>query len=52
VGRTDLPGGSWQEMVNSIKNKILTMPDEMIVLPGHGPHTTVGQERSSNPFIT
>jgi len=52
VGRTDLPGGSWQEMVNSIKNKILTLPDEMIVLPGHGPHTTVGQERSSNPFIT
>lgn len=52
VGRTDLPGGSWQEMVNSIKNKILTMPDEMIVLPGHGPHTTVGQERNSNPFIT
>jgi glyoxylase-like metal-dependent hydrolase (beta-lactamase superfamily II) len=52
VGRTDLPGGSWQEMVNSIKNKILTLPDEMIVLPGHGPHTTVGQERNSNPFIT
>ena len=52
VGRTDLPGGSWQEMVNSIKNKILNMPDEMIVLPGHGPHTTVGQEKSSNPFIT
>lgn len=52
VGRTDLPGGSWQEMVSSINNKILTLPDEMIVLPGHGPHTTVGQEKSSNPFIT
>jgi len=52
VGRTDLPGGSWQEMVNSIRNKILTMPEEMIVLPGHGPHTTVGQEKRSNPFIT
>jgi len=52
VGRTDLPGGSWQEMVNSIRNKILTMPEEMIVLPGHGPYTTVGQEKRSNPFIT
>ena len=52
VGRTDLPGGSWQEMVSSINNKILTLPDEMIVLPGHGPHTTVGQEKRSNPFIT
>jgi len=52
VGRTDLPGGSWKEMENSIKNKILTMPDEMIILPGHGPSTTVGKEKSSNPFIT
>jgi hydroxyacylglutathione hydrolase len=52
VGRTDLPGGSWKEMVNSIKNKILTMPDEMKVLPGHGPFTTVGQEKRANPFIT
>lgn len=52
VGRTDLPEGSWHEMESSIKNKILTMPDEMIVLPGHGPSTTVGQEKNSNPFIT
>ena len=52
VGRTDLPGGSWQEMESSIKNKILTMPDEMLVLPGHGPSTTVGQEKRSNPFIS
>lgn len=52
VGRTDLPGGSWPELVNSIKNRILTMPEEMIVLPGHGPHTTIGQEKRSNPFIT
>jgi hydroxyacylglutathione hydrolase len=52
VGRTDLPGGSWQELVSSIKNKILTMPEDMIVLPGHGPHTTVGEEKRSNPFIT
>ncbi len=51
VGRTDLPGGSWKDMESSIKNKILTMPDEMIVLPGHGPFTTVGQEKRANPFI-
>ena len=52
VGRTDLPGGSWKDMESSIKNKILTMPDEMVVLPGHGPSTTVGQEKRANPFIT
>lgn len=52
VGRIDLPGGSWKDMESSIKNKILTMPDEMIVLPGHGPITTVGQEKRANPFIT
>lgn len=51
VGRTDLPGGSWSQIVDSIKNKILTMPDEMIVLPGHGPQTTVGLEKSSNSLI-
>ena len=51
VGRTDLPGGSWTELEHSIRNKILTMPDETKVLPGHGPFTTVGQERMSNPFI-
>jgi glyoxylase-like metal-dependent hydrolase (beta-lactamase superfamily II) len=52
VGRTDLPGGSWQELVRSIKEKILTLPPETIVLPGHGPHTVVSQEKDSNPFIT
>jgi glyoxylase-like metal-dependent hydrolase (beta-lactamase superfamily II) len=51
VGRTDLPGGSWKDLENSIREKILTMPEEIIVLPGHGPHTTVGQEKNSNPFI-
>jgi len=39
-------------MESSIKNKILTMPDEMVILPGHGPSTTVGQEKRANPFIT
>jgi len=52
VGRTDLPGGSWKDLENSIKTKILTLPDELIVLPGHGPSTSVGEEKDSNPFIT
>ncbi len=51
VGRTDLPGGSWKELLNSIKNKILTLPDETLILPGHGPSTTVKEERENNPFI-
>lgn len=51
VGRTDLPGGSWPELENSIRNKILAMPDETAVLPGHGPLTSVGQEKRFNPFI-
>jgi len=51
VGRTDLPGGSWDELVRSIKEKILTLPAKTLVLPGHGPATTVGQEEESNPFI-
>jgi glyoxylase-like metal-dependent hydrolase (beta-lactamase superfamily II) len=52
VGRTDLPGGSWKDLELSIKSKILTLPDDIIVLPGHGPLTSVGEERTSNPFIT
>ncbi len=51
VGRTDLPGGSWNQLINSIKNKILTLSDETIILPGHGPSTTVKEERENNPFI-
>lgn len=52
VGRTDLPGGSWKDLEKSIRERILTLPEETIVLPGHGPWTTVEQERSSNPFLT
>jgi len=52
VGRTDLPGGSWKDLERSIRERILTLPEETIVLPGHGPWTTVEQERSSNPFLT
>lgn len=51
VGRTDLPGGSWKDLESSIKDKILVLPPETIVLPGHGPSTTVEQEKESNPFI-
>jgi glyoxylase-like metal-dependent hydrolase (beta-lactamase superfamily II) len=52
VGRTDLPGGSWKDLERSIRERILTLPEETIVLPGHGPRTTVAQERGSNPFLT
>jgi len=51
VGRTDFPGGSYEELVTSIKNKILTCGDHFIVYPGHGPATTVGHERVHNPFF-
>lgn len=52
VGRTDLPGGSMHVLLESIRTKILPMPDETILYPGHGPTTTVGRERTTNPFIT
>ena len=52
VGRTDLPGGSWKDLEKSIREKILTLPGDTVVLPGHGPWTTVEQETLSNPFFT
>jgi len=51
VGRTDLPGGSQKQLEQSIREKIMTLPDDVVVLPGHGPLTSVGQERVNNPFI-
>ncbi len=51
VGRSDLPGGSYEELMNSIITKLLTLPDDVVVLPGHGPATTIGSERRDNPFI-
>jgi glyoxylase-like metal-dependent hydrolase (beta-lactamase superfamily II) len=51
VGRTDLPGGSWSMLLQSIREKVLDLPDETIVLPGHGDTTTVGDERRGNPFV-
>ncbi|MEK6256330.1 MAG: MBL fold metallo-hydrolase, partial [Chloroflexota bacterium] len=51
IGRTDLPGGDTQTLLNSIRTKVLTLPDDTRVLNGHGPETTVGVERQSNPFL-
>ena len=51
VGRTDLPGGDGPMLLRSIRNKLLPLPDETVVFPGHGPKTTIGEERESNPFL-
>ena len=51
IGRTDLPGGNHGMLLESIREKILTLPDDTRVLPGHGPETTVGRERRTNPFL-
>ena len=51
VGRTDLPGGSWAQLIDAISTKILTLPGETRVHPGHGPSTTLEKERQSNPFL-
>ena len=51
IGRTDLPGGSEYLLLESIREKLLSLPDETIVYPGHGPETTIGQERRHNPFL-
>ncbi|MBB4967188.1 MBL fold metallo-hydrolase [Saccharothrix violaceirubra] len=51
IGRTDLPGGDHREMLASLRTKVLTLPDDTVVLPGHGPTTTIGRERGSNPFL-
>ena len=51
IGRTDLPGGSWEQMQRSLADVVLPLPDDAVVLPGHGPATTIGRERASNPFL-
>jgi glyoxylase-like metal-dependent hydrolase (beta-lactamase superfamily II) len=51
VGRTDLPGGNTSKLLHSIHERLLTLPDEVNVIPGHGPRTTIGSERASNPFL-
>lgn len=51
IGRTDLPGGSYSTLMQSIKDHLLSMPDETVIAPGHGPLSTIGQEKRSNPFV-
>ena len=51
IGRTDLPGGSFEKIIRSLHERVLALPDETIVVPGHGPLTTIGDERESNPFL-
>ncbi len=51
IGRTDLPGGSFTQLIESIRKKLLTLDDEIKVYPGHGPMSTIGEERASNPFL-
>lgn len=51
IGRTDLPGGDHAAMQRSLRDQVLTQPDDSLVLPGHGPATTIGRERADNPFL-
>ena len=50
IGRTDLPGGNFDTLINSIHEKLFTLPDDVVVYPGHGPKTTIGFEKVTNPF--
>jgi glyoxylase-like metal-dependent hydrolase (beta-lactamase superfamily II) len=51
IGRTDLPGGNYEQIINSLHTQVLTLPDETRVITGHGPETVIGDERRSNPFL-
>ncbi|MCP2258392.1 Glyoxylase, beta-lactamase superfamily II [Streptoalloteichus tenebrarius] len=51
IGRTDLPGGDHRQMLETLRTRVLPLPDDTVVLPGHGPTTTIGRERVSNPFL-
>jgi glyoxylase-like metal-dependent hydrolase (beta-lactamase superfamily II) len=51
IGRVDMPGGSWEAMLRSLRDVILPLDDETLVLPGHGPATTIGRERATNPYL-
>ena len=51
IGRTDLPGGNYRQIIGSIREKLLVLPDQLLVLPGHGDTTTIGEEREYNPFL-
>jgi glyoxylase-like metal-dependent hydrolase (beta-lactamase superfamily II) len=51
IGRTDLPGGSFEKIIHSLHDRVLALPDETLVVPGHGPLTKIGEERECNPFL-
>ena len=51
IGRTDLPGGSFQKIIRSLHDRVLALPDDTVVVPGHGPKTSIGDERETNPFL-
>ena len=51
IGRTDLPGGSFEKIMRSLHGQLLALPDDTQVIPGHGPQTTIGEEREENPFL-
>jgi hydroxyacylglutathione hydrolase len=52
IGRTDLPGGNFKQLIDNIEQKLFTLPDDCVVYPGHGPETTIGYEKLHNPFLT
>lgn len=51
IGRTDLPGGNYEKILRSLRHTVMALPDEVLVVPGHGPLTTIGREREQNPFL-
>jgi glyoxylase-like metal-dependent hydrolase (beta-lactamase superfamily II) len=51
IGRTDLPGGDYDQLITAIRGKLLTLQEETTVWPGHGPETTIGAEKAENPFL-
>ena len=51
IGRTDFPGSSYEDLIDSVRHKLFTLPEETVVYPGHGPETTIGHEKTYNPFV-
>jgi glyoxylase-like metal-dependent hydrolase (beta-lactamase superfamily II) len=52
IGRADLPGGDFETLVSNIKNKLMTLDEDVKIYPGHGPSSTIGHEKARNPFLT
>jgi glyoxylase-like metal-dependent hydrolase (beta-lactamase superfamily II) len=52
IGRTDLPGGNYETLLQSVRNQLFTLPEDYVLHPGHGPATTIGREKETNPFFT